>query len=100
MLLALWSDFWTWTRYDAAIAGTPYAGAAIAGDTRLAVGPDRGHEYGGLRWMYPVLQAWQPPDPVPQFARNLSPGIPGFSVDNPRPNANALINLGVIRRSW
>ncbi len=34
-------------------------------------------------WLATVIQSWQPLDPPATLARNLSPGIPGQSVDNP-----------------
>jgi hypothetical protein len=47
----------------------------------------------------PILTAWQPPDPLPTLPRNLAPGIPGQSVDNPAPNLGS-INLNVIVKAW
>jgi hypothetical protein len=34
-------------------------------------------------WLPTVLTSWIPPDPLPTLPRNLAPGVPGQSVDNP-----------------
>lgn len=49
-----------------------------------------------IPWLSVVVAAWTPLDAAPVLARNLSPGIPGVSVDAPPPSSSEIEQLASV----